>query len=116
MILLLTLFPVLFNLVQKKEQGLPINILIEIVNHTSILIASTVWPKLFKEHSYLWWDVFGIIELCIKISYWMSDIKLVQHLDHFLNQMTQILHQPGPQRHWHQKWRPDKLHYYVEAV
>jgi hypothetical protein len=59
--LLLVYFPVLFNLAKESKQFILVNILLEKVNHTTILIASAVWPKLFKEHIDFCRNMLGII-------------------------------------------------------
>ena len=64
--LLLIYFPVLFNLAKESKQFILVNILLEKLNHTTILIASAVWPKLFKEHIDFRRNMLGIINLYIE--------------------------------------------------
>ena len=65
-VLLLTYFPILLNLVEKSEQLVLISVLLEQVKHATILIASPVWPKLFKEHVDFRRNMVSIIKFYIK--------------------------------------------------
>ena len=61
MVFLLTNFPVLVDLAKESEQLFLINVFLKKVKHTTIFIASPIWPKLFEENIDFCRNMLGII-------------------------------------------------------